>query len=166
MATLYELDARLDALLERVWQTEEGLVDKESGEVLDSSLLDDLEMEFSDKVDSIGCYIKNLYAEAEMYKREAKWQAERAKRAENKADSLRSYLMLHLEKGKKFSSAHCEVKWSESTSTDIVDVDKIPDRFIRKVERVPDKRAIKAALESGENVLGATLKRNVSLTVK
>lgn len=167
MATLYELDARLDALLEKVWQTEDGLIDKESGEVLDNSVLDDLQMEFTEKVDNIGCYIKNLCAEAEMYEREAEWQAHRAKRAKAKAESLRKYLMLHMEEGKKFSSPHCEMKWSKSEATNIFDISLIPKEYIKvKTEEKPDKTAIKKAIKAGATVPGAELVRNVNLTIK
>ena len=68
--------------------------DQETGEILDSDRLDQLEMERDTKIENIALYIKNLTADAEALKAEKQSFAERQKAAENKVESLKKYLSL------------------------------------------------------------------------
>ena len=43
-------------------------MDLETGEILDGAKLDSLQLELEDKLEGIGCWIKNLEAEAAAYK--------------------------------------------------------------------------------------------------
>ena len=59
MASLYEINqAIMDCM------------DMETGEILDVQQLDALQMQLEDKLEGIGCWIKNLEAEAAAYKAE------------------------------------------------------------------------------------------------
>lgn len=75
--------------------------DQETGEILDSDRLDQLEMERDTKIENIALYIKNLTADAEALKAEKQSFAERQKAAENKAELLKKYLATYLA-GQKF----------------------------------------------------------------
>ena len=77
--------------------------DQETGEILDSDRLDQLEMERDTKIENIALYIKNLTADAEALKAEKQSFAERQKAAENKVESLKKYLATYLA-GQKFST--------------------------------------------------------------
>ena len=70
--------------------------DQETGEILDSDRLDQLEMERDTKIENIALYIKNLTADAEALKAEKQSFAERQKAAENKAELLKKYLATYL----------------------------------------------------------------------
>ena len=59
MATLYEIDK---AILE--------CVDAETGEIIDDKALEELELARDNKIENIACWIKNLKADAESYKKE------------------------------------------------------------------------------------------------
>lgn len=169
MATLYEIDERLKDLMSRAIITEEGVVDSESGEVLNAELLNDLQMEKTEKIDNIGCFIKNLLDDAASYEKEAAWQQDRAKRARKKAEWLTAYLSGHIERGKKFVTNHCEMKWHKSDSVDIFDFDAIPKEYIKiktKVDTSADKIAIKKAINAGEAVSGAAIKTKTWLTIE
>ena len=89
MATLYEIDERLA----NIFVTPEGTaVDGSTGEVLDTKVLDDLEMEKWSKVDNICRYIKNLQSDIEQYKEEVDKLTARAVSAQKKLESLKTYL--------------------------------------------------------------------------
>ena len=63
MASLYEINqAIIDCMVENT--------DMETGEILDVQQLDALQMQLEDKLEGIGCWIKNLEAEAAAYKAE------------------------------------------------------------------------------------------------
>lgn len=167
MATLYELDARLEALLSRIWIEGDTAIDTDTGEVLDRKALDDLQLEYSVKVDNICCYIKNLLADAETYKREAAWQKARAERAESRAKSLTAYLALHVEPWKRFSTAHCEIGWRKSEPVNVFDRAALPKEYIKtKTEETVDKVAIKKAIKSGIDVPGAELEQKINIRIK
>ena len=77
--------------------------DQETGEILDSDRLDQLEMERDTKIENIALYIKNLTADAEALKAEKQSFAERQKAPENKAELLKKYHATYLA-GQKFST--------------------------------------------------------------
>ena len=73
---LYEID---NAIL--------NCVDMETGEIIDMGKLNALQMERAQKIENIGCWIKNLLSDADALDKEKKNLAARQKAAENKAAS-------------------------------------------------------------------------------
>ena len=140
-------------------------IDEETGEILNADDLDQLEMDFGQKVENIACFIKDLRADAVAIKAEEEALAKRRKRLERKADSLQGYLERNVgEKG--FSSARCEVKWKASTYVDIPDETQIPKKYLtKKITIAPDKKAIRDAIKSGLKVRGASLATRSTLKV-
>lgn len=162
MANLFDINkALVDA-----W---DAALDPETGE-LDETLLaafEALQMERDTKIENIGCWIKNLAADAEALKAEAKTMTERAKSAEKKADSLKRYLTAALN-GEKFTSTRCAISWRRSVSVEIdeAEIPELPEQYIRtKTTIEPDKTAIKDALKAGEIIEGCRLveKNNISI---
>ena len=163
MANLFEINkAMMDA-----W---DAAIDPETGE-LDADALaafEALQMERDEKVENIGCWIKNLASDAEALKAEAKAMTERAKRAERKADSLKRYLEAALH-GEKFSSTRCAISWRHSTSVEVdeAEVPELPEQYVRrKVTVEADKTAIKDALKAGEIIEGCRLVEKQSIQIK
>ena len=163
MANLFEINkAMMDA-----W---DAAIDPETGE-LDADALaafEALQMERDEKVENIGCWIKNLASDAEALKAEAKAMTERAKRAERKADSLKRYLEAALH-GEKFSSTRCAISWRHSTSVEVdeAEVPELPEQYVRrKVTVEADKTAIKDALKAGEVIEGCRLIEKQSIQIK
>lgn len=161
--TLYEIN---DALMACMRET----VDEETGEIIseciDPERVAALEMEFTDKVDGIACWIKNLTADAEAMKAEADKLTKRAKAATRKAESLKSYLAVVLHE-QKWQGIRAAVSFRQSSAVMVEDVSKLPSAFIRcKMSEEPDKAAIKKALTGGETVPGATLVYNTSCIIK
>lgn len=161
---LYEINAELERF--------DFEIDEETGEVLNADTLDNLQMEFNEKVDNIACYIKDLDALAAARNQEAKNLMELAEQTEKKRDRLKAYLQSILN-GNKFESERCKISYRSSTQT-VVD----KDTFTKWAEEnAPDLLEvvttvkynlidIKKAIESGVAVEGARLTKNVNMSIK
>ena len=119
MASLYEINqAIMDCM------------DMETGEILDSSRMDSLQMELEDKLEGIGCWIKNLEAEAAAYKAEKDAFAARQKSAENKAESLKRYLSDYL-RGCPFETLRVKISFRKSESLEMSESAVVPEDFLK-----------------------------------
>ena len=132
---LYEIE---DAIM--------NLVDEETGEISGYETLAALEMERDTKVSNLGCYIKNLRAEAEAIKAEKMALASRQAAKENHADRLEEYLQRFLN-GSKFEDGRVKISYRKSEQVEVDEnvVDELPARFV-KVEKKVMKHAIRADL--------------------
>lgn len=155
MSSLYEINAELLSL-----------TDSETGEITDWSAFEALQLARDEKIENIALYHKNLLAEAAALKAEEKSFAERRKRAENKADSLKRYLDTALQ-GQKFNTVKVAISYRKSTSVE-VDETKLPANWLREVPatHVVDKVEIAKALKAGEEIDGATLVENSLIQIK
>ena len=155
MASLYEINEHLL-----------NLTDSETGEITDWSAFEALQLARDEKIENIALYHKNLLAEAAALKAEEKSFAERRKRAENKAESLKRYLDSALQ-GQKFNTTKVAISYRKSTSVE-VDETKLPANWLREIPatHVVDKVEIAKALKAGETVEGATLITNNNIQIK
>ena len=154
MASLYEINEELL-----------NLTDLETGEVSDWEQFEALQMARDEKIENIGLWIKNLNSEALAYKAEKDAFAEKQKRAENKAESLKKYLDSVLA-GSKFKTTKLEVSYRKSTSVSI-DESKLPAEYLQEVVSYKvDKRDIGDKLKAGEVIEGATLVENKNIQIK
>jgi outer membrane murein-binding lipoprotein Lpp len=151
---LYEID---DAILE--------CVDVETGEIINPEMLDALTMERTKKIENIGCWIKNLTADAAAIKAEKDALAARQKAAESKAASLKRYLLNALQ-GEKFKSPRVAISYRKSDSVMIAKDAKIPEKYLKFAEPTPDKVGLKAALKSGQTFDGITLEETQNIQIK
>ena len=160
---LYEIDRAIEDALE-------GALDPETGEILDESLMaayEQLQMDRTQKIENIVCFIKDLDADAKAIREEEKALAGRRKNCENRAASLRAYLQWALN-GEKFQSARGSVSYRRSSS---VQVDhnrlfEIPDEYLRYMEPEPQKNLIREALKDGKDIPGCELVENISMIIK
>lgn len=158
---LYEINKEL----ENCFILEEGaVVNKETGEILDSSYLDSLLLEREEKIDGIACFIKNLKAEEEAIANEIKILQQRKKVKENKIESLKNYLGNVLD-GEKYESARARISYRSASSVLIEDEVIIPAKYITYEPKV-DKIGISAALKLGDTIPGAKLVTNTSIQIK
>lgn len=155
MASLYQINEQLL-----------NLTDSETGEITDWSEFEALQLARDEKIENIALWIKNLNAEAAALKAEEKSFAERRKRAENKAESLKRYLDTVLQ-GKKFNTTKVAISYRKSTSVE-VDESKLPARWLREIPAtyVVDKAEIAKALKAGETIEGATLIERNNIQIK
>lgn len=139
--------------------------DQETGEILDSDRLDQLEMERDTKIENIALYIKNLTADAEALKAEKQSFAERQKAAKNKAESLKKYLANYLA-GQKFSTPKVAISFRKTSSVNVTDISQLPEEFLKFADPTPDKTAIKNAIKAGTTVTGAEIVEGQSISIK
>ena len=155
MANLYEID---QGILE--------CIDLETGEVIDSERLENLQMERSRKIENVACWVKNLLSDAEAIKAEKDVLADREARCRKKAEDLKLWLANALE-GQKFNSAKCAVSFRRSESVEILDESKVPqDVMVQTITFKPDKKTIKELLKNGQQVSGCCLIENRNVQIK
>ena len=155
MANLYEINKELL-----------NCIDLETGEIVDTDKFDELQLEKNDKLENVALWYKNLLAEAAAFKAEKDVFAEKQKRAESKAESLKNYLDEAL-KGNKFNTVKVDITYRKSTSVNVLDVDALPGAYRKEVTTVSaDKVEIAKALKVGEVVTGAELVENQNIQIK
>ncbi len=140
-------------------------VDAETGEILDFEKLDELQIEKETKIENIALWIKDLDAEAKALKAEKQAFEERQKAAEKKVESLKQYLSYILE-GTNFKTTKAIVNFRKTQKVDVPDVYKLDENYLKYSEPTPDKMAIKRAIQSGQEVAGASLIESISISIK
>jgi hypothetical protein len=155
MANLYEID---QGILE--------CIDLETGEVIDPDRLENLQMERSQKIENVACWIKNLLSDAAAIKAEKDALADREAKCRKKAEDLKKWLAFALE-GQKFSTSRCSVSFRRSETVEVADMALIPAELLRvKTEVEPNKAAIKALLKEGREVVGCRLVENQNVQIR
>ena len=146
------------------------LVDMETGEIEDEKRFDELQMERTKKVENIGCFYKNLVAEAKAMKEEEANLAQRRKAVENKAERIKALLVYAL-KGQKFESPRLRCSYRKAKSVQVDDgfvawAQKHAGDLLTYKEPTPNCTAIKAALADGREIEHAEIITSESLQVK
>lgn len=139
-------------------------VDAESGEIIDTEKLEQLQMEETSKIENIACWIKNLLSDAEALKVQKQTFANRQKAVENKAESLKKYLSDYLA-GQKFSTDKVAISFRKTSSVNVTDMSALPEEYLKFGEPTPDKTAIKNAIKSGKKIAGAEILENQSISI-
>lgn len=140
-------------------------IDMETGEVINSELLDSLQMERDAKIENVALWIKQLKAEAEALKAEKLAFAERQKVAENKMESLKKWLAYALN-GENFKTVRASVTIRTTEKVEVADIFKLDENYVRYRDPEADKDAIKKAIKAGQEVAGATLVPSTSVIIK
>ena len=161
MANLFDINAQITALWDRMINPETGEVDSRAYELCDA-----LTLERDEKIENIACWIKNLRSDAEALKAEAKAMQDRSAAAARKADRLQDYLARALN-GEKFQTVKVSIGWRRSTAVQVSDPDELPDNFVKEViERRPDLAGLKDVLKTGVAVPGAQLVERNNIQIK
>ena len=158
--TIYEIDNNIM-----------NCIDMETGEVIDTEKLNDLQMERDAKIENVALWIKELKAEAEAIKNEKQALADRQRVAENKAESLKNWLAYALN-GEKFKTAKCSISYRNSESVEVTEEGL--EALMRDHEDLltyktpePNKKAIKDAIKNdGLTVAGVQLVQKTSTIIK
>ena len=156
---LYEINAELLSC-----------IDTETGEVVDIEKLNSLNMQMQDKIENIGCWVKNLLSNADQLDAEIKSLTERKKSAKNKAESLKKYLSDFLN-GSKFESSKVSIFYRKSESVEVMDIEQIKllencDDYLTYKEPEANKTAIKDAIKHGVIVPGCSLVEKQNIQIK
>lgn len=161
---LFDIDERLAACVKL---DESRVVDTESGEIIDLEAIAALEMERDKKIENLGCWYKNLLADAEALKAQKNAFAEREKAAKAKAESLKGFMGRYLN-GKKFETAKVAMSFrkSEAVEFDAKCIGDVPEEFLKFKDPELDKVAVKKAIKAGETVPGCELVARQNLQIK
>lgn len=155
MANLYEINQELL-----------NCIDIETGEIIETEKFDVLQIEKNEKLENVALWYKNLLAEAAAFKAEKDVFAEKQKRAEDKAVSLKKYLDSALQ-GSKFNTVKVDISYRKSSSVELQDTDLLPDNFKKKVTTVTaDKTEIAKSLKNGIEVPGASIIEKQNIQIK
>lgn len=154
MATLYDIDSRITAL-----------IDPETGEITDTDALEAIQLERNEKLENLVLWYKNLKADAAIYKAEKDVFAKRQAAAEKTAESLKKYLTAALG-GEKFKTARCDCSFKRSESVNVQDINALPAEYIRYGTPTADKQAIKDAIKAGREIPGAEIVEGINIIIK
>lgn len=155
MRALYEIDNDILAC-----------VDKETGEIVDTEKLEALEIEREKKIEGVILWRKDLLAEAEAVKNEARNLSNRARALDNKAEQLKSYIdyILH---GEKFKTERCSVSYRKTSSVVIDNLSLLPVEVWKDIsEDWVSKSKIKDFIEAGQDIKGAHIEEKQNIIIK
>ena len=157
---LYDIKQEYEDVLERA-------IDPETGEINEALMaeLEQLEDSLYEKIDNIGAMIKNLKAEADAEREEAKKLTARARTAENAVERLKGLLAYCLD-GKSYKTTRAAISFRRSKAVEVTDLSLIPEEYLKFKDPEPDKKAIKEALEDGEIIEGARIVENLSTIIR
>ena len=125
--------------------------------------------ELKGKAQNIVMLIKNKEANIEAIDNEIKRLQQLKKRNNTQLEKIKEYTIYNLNKlgHKSVNTVLGQLNISVSTSTLIENIEHLPSKFVTvKQELIPDKTAIKKAIQAGEKVEGAVLLTNYNLQIK
>lgn len=158
MASLYDINRQLTEF--------EPEIDPDTGEVINALAWDELNMAYAEKVENIGCYIKDLNGDIAKFNEEEKQLAKRRQSLERKVDYLKRLLLNNMG-GEMYSSPRCAISFRKSEVVEIENMSLVPEAMLRaRMSVEPNKTAIKAAIKAGEAVSGCKLVANMTIQIK
>ena len=148
-------------------------IDEETGEIRDNETLEELEAELKNalvnKSEGIIKVIRNQESDLEMVTSEIERLTNLKNRIKKEIENFKSYIKFNMKKMdiKKIETSLGNISLRQSTATEIYDEASLPKEFLKeKITYTPSKTEIKKAIESGQEVKGARLVVNTSLTIK
>lgn len=150
MTKLYELQEQLVKIDSIISDN----TNPETNEILQSAK-DDLLNEINGNIESLLDYIAECKSKIDFYKNEEKRIADKRKSLENRVDWLKSLLygQMKLENKTKAEYGTYSLSIAKTPAKVIIDDDQwLPDAMC-KIERVPDKAAIKESMVDGKFVV-------------
>ena len=148
-------------------------IDEETGEIRDNETLEQLETELKNalvnKSEGIIKVIRNQESDLEMVTAEIERLTNLKNKMKKEIENFKSYIKFNMKKMdiKKIETSLGNISLRQSTATEIYDEASLPKEFLKeKITYTPSKTEIKKAIESGQEVKGARLVVNTSLTIK
>ncbi|MGL4901818.1 MAG: siphovirus Gp157 family protein [Cetobacterium sp.] len=161
----YEIVNGMIDTLDIFLESDQNESDSENYEYIMNFLRDELE----NKSSNIIKYIRNLSLEIEVLSQEEERLEKLRKQKEKKVSDLKKYLVViltNLEKNKIETDLGC-VALRKSVSVAIDNLELIPKKYIqKKIELVPDKRALSEILKQGKLIKGTHLESKYSLQIR
>lgn len=182
---IYPINEALERLMESFVDEETGeikqyWIDPETGETYELTdeimnyLIEQLHMDFDQKIVELRNQYINLTAEAEAIKAEKMKLGDRQKKAEERAERTKRWIA-YLLKGEKFQKDACTISYRKSDEVKFANDD--PEKFVlwadknfpsllRYNEPEPNKTEIKKAIKAGLEVDYAHIESKKNIIVK
>ena len=160
---LFEIDDAIQRCVRL--ENSDNYVDTETGEIIDTAAIEQLEMDRDTKIRNIACWIKNLEADEKALGDQIKTFTARKNAAKNKRESLKSYLAAFLQ-GKKWQNSEVAISWRKSEAVEVEEGAAIPEQYLRYKEPEINKAQLKADLKAGTVVYGCQLVTKNNIQVK
>ncbi len=140
-------------------------VDTDTGELLDEEKFNALQLSLEDKLEGLGCWIKNLEAEAVALKAEEEAFKDRRQHIERKIADKKKYLTNFLN-GQKFESPKVKISFTRSSPLEIAKGTVIPKEYMRYKDPEVDKVKLKKAVKEGLQLEGVQIVERLNLQIK
>ena len=159
---------------------EDGVIIEDEQEFID--LYNSIQIDLNTKLDNTNCLMKVIDGELSVIDKEIKRLTAEKSAREHKKEWLKNRVDYFVkrqftdENGNideesvhkyKLELPHSKISYRKSDSVEVTDFDKLPEKYIKtKIEKNPDKVAIKNAIKGGETIEGAKVVTNYNLQVK
>ena len=159
-----ELQEQIDRLMnpEYFWETE-----ADNAQWLER--MQELEQLFSKKIWACTWYLLSKESNIEMISMRIKQMEALLAREKKNKESFKQYILMSMQRmwQMEIETGNWKLSIRDSKSVHISDESLLPEQFIRtKVDKSPDKAAIKEALDSWQEVPWAVIQINSSLQLK
>lgn len=162
-------------------------VNDDTGEIVETEeefneLYNSIQLDLHTKLDNTNCLQKMIDGELEVIDKEIKRLNAEKKARERKKEWLKNRVDVFVvrqftdENGNvdvdglhkyKLELPHSKISYRKSDSVEVTDIDKLPEEYIKtKIEKNPDKVAIKNAIKNGKNINGAKIVTNYNIQIK
>lgn len=166
LPTLYELSAEYRSVAER-------LADMEANEEVIRDTLESISAPLQSKAENVSKFILHLEASAAQIQEAADKMGKRARAIENRAKSVRAYLLENMI-AVGINEIECPyfklaIRNNNNPSVAVDNASLVPKKFMRRPEPpppVPDKTAIAESLKAGKPVPGCRLVHSKRLDIK
>ena len=132
----------------------ENYVDTETGEIIDTAAIEQLEMDRDTKIRNIACWIRNLESDEEQLAEQETIYKNRKNATKRKKEQLKSYLAAFLN-GEKWKNKEVEILWRKSKSVEVTDIKKLSSYYLRYKEPEVNKKLLGNDLKAGIKLDGA-----------
>lgn len=142
-------------------------VDEETGEILNSAELEQIEGAARDKIEATALYLRELDAEAKAAKDEAERILARVKSMQKRSDYLKAMLIDALHAIGKVKTGRVTVSIRTTQAVAVDEGANLPEAYTTvKTTVSPNKVAIKQALLDGVEVPGCSLEARESVSIR
>jgi len=157
LASLYQLNNAYAQLQQMIEDGQEGLEDT----------LDSITDAVGEKLEAYAMVIKNIESDVEGIKSEEKRLAERRKVMENGVVRMKQAIAETLQNSgqDKVKTEKFTFSWRKSSKVEVSNIDSLPQQYV-KVERTISRAELAKALKAGEQIEGAQLVENQSISIR
>ena len=163
---LFEINEQLTRCIKLT--ESENYVDTETGEIIDTEAIAQLEMDRDTKIRNIACWIRNLDADENALAEQIKNFTARKNAAKNKKESLKSYLAAFLN-GNKWENNEVKISWRKSETLEVDEGKNIydfPEQYLRYKLPELNKAQMKADIKAGAMIEGVHIETKNNIQIK